>query len=267
MEDAESMMIQMIDHGVHPNLATYNTLIKGYANLGLVSQAFSSFKNMVDNGCKPNDESYTVLLGLLLKKNSYHDLVTNSINVWKIVDIKVLKELLEEVIKLQCTSASYIYDCFIRCLCKVDRLEEAKSFLVGMQSANLTPSEDVYTCMIECCYRMKLLKEALRFLDSMVERGYLPRLESYRFIICALCEEGSFHTAKSIFGDMLSKEYNCDEIVWKILIDGLLQNGNTADCSRLLSFMEEQNCHPSSAIYARLTSEITVASEAQEIAT
>jgi hypothetical protein len=31
--------------------------------------------------------------------------------------------------------------------------------------------------------------------------------------------------------------------------------------------MEEQNCRPSAAIYARLKSEITVASEVQEIAT
>jgi len=266
MEDAESMMVQMIDHGVCPNLVTYNTLIKGYANLGQVSQAFSSYKSMVDNGCKPNEESYTVLLELLLKKNSSGDIVANFVNVWKIADMKVLNGLLEELLKLQSTPASYIYDCFIRCLCRFDRLEEAKSFLTGMQSANLTPSEDVYTCIIECCCRLKLLKEALGFLDTMAKNGYLPHLESYRFIICALCEEGSFHTAKSIFGDILSKEYNCDEIVWKILIDGLLQRGNTADCSSLLSFMEEQNCRPSAAIYARLTGEITVAS-VQEIAT
>jgi pentatricopeptide repeat protein len=57
--------------------------------------------------------------------------------------------------------------------------------------------------------------EALRFLDSMIESGYLPHIESYRHIICSLCEEGSIKIAKQVFCDMLTKEYNYDEIVWR----------------------------------------------------
>jgi pentatricopeptide repeat protein len=108
--------------------------------------------------------------------------------------------------------------------------------------------------------------EALTFLDSMIESGYLPHIESYRHIICSLCEEGSIKTAKQVFGDMLSKEYNYDEIVWRILIDGLLQKGNVSECSSLLSVMDEQDCRPSDALYARLTGKIIVANDVQETA-
>ncbi|GJN40184.1 hypothetical protein PR202_gb29363 [Eleusine coracana subsp. coracana] len=267
MEDAESMIVQMIDHGVCPSFVTYNTLIKGYANLGQVNQAFASFKSMVDNGCKPNTETYTLLLRMLLNKNTLDNIADNALIIWNRADMDVLEGLMEEVVKRQCTQDTNIYDCFIRCLCRFDRFEEAKSFLIKMQRANLVPSMDVYTCMIECSCRRKLLKEALAFLDSMTKNGYLPHLGSYRLIICALCEEGSFHTAKQVFGGILSKGYNFDEIVGKILIDGLLQIGNTADCSGLLLLMEEQNCRPSAAMYARLPGEVTIASEIQEIAT
>jgi pentatricopeptide repeat protein len=135
-----------------------------------------------------------------------------------------------------------------------------------MQSANLTPGEDVHTSIIGCCCRLKMPTEALTFLDSMIKSGYLPRIESYRHIICSLCEEGSIKTAKKVLGDMLLEEYNYDEIVWKILIDGLLRKGNAAECSILLSVMEEQDYRPGDALYAKLTGKVTIANDAHGVA-
>jgi pentatricopeptide repeat protein len=256
------MIVQMVDRGVFPNLVTYNTLIRGYANLGLVSQAFSTFEVMVGKGWKPNEDSYTVLLRLVVKKSSSD----NSVDIWKIADMKDLQVLLEDITERQLPLAADIYSCFIRCLCRVDRLEEAKHFFMGMQNANLTPSEDVYTSIIDCCCRLKILTDALTLLDSMTKSGYLPHLESYRIIISSLCEGGNFRTAKEVFGDLLLKESNYDEIVWKILIYGLLQKGSVAEFSSLLSVMKEHGYQPSNTINAMITGEITVTNEVQEIA-
>jgi pentatricopeptide repeat protein len=135
-------MVPMVDHCVCPNLVTYNTLISGYANIGLASQAFSTFEHMVARQVRISSQ----FLGYGKEKKSANVIPASSVDIWKIGEMECLQGLLVEVVKLQLPSESDIYNCFLRFFfCRFDRLEETKVLLVEMQTANLNPSEDVYT--------------------------------------------------------------------------------------------------------------------------
>ena len=79
----------------------------------------------------------------------------------------------------------------------------------------------------------------------MIGCGYLPHLDSYHLLLSGLCDDGDFGRAKSMFCDLIGMDYNCDEITWRILIDGLLKKGHVYMCYEMLSIMEERHCLPS----------------------
>lgn len=80
----------------------------------------------------------------------------------------------------------------------------------------------------------------------MIELGYLPALESCKPLICGLFDEESNEKANAFFCSMLHCGYNQDEVVWKLLLDGLVKRGHVNRCSELVSIMENMGCqlHP-----------------------
>lgn len=87
----------------------------------------------------------------------------------------------------------------------------------------------------------------------MVEFGYIPHLESYRCLLLGLCSEGDYEKAKYEFRELLLRGYNCDEIAWKILFEGVLGEGHANVLSEMLSIMQEMNCFISPQTLAMLT--------------
>ena len=89
-------------------------------------------------------------------------------------------------------------------------------------------------------------------IDNMVKAGELPHLENFIMLICGLYDKGNTKQAAAAFSSLLRCGYNNDEIVCKILIDGLLKRGLVDSCSELLKIMENNDCHPSPHTYSTL---------------
>jgi pentatricopeptide repeat protein len=99
-------------------------------------------------------------------------------------------------------------------------------------------------------------EEALRLLDSMMEYNHLAHLESYKLLVCGLFEQGNQEKAEEIFRSLLSCEYNYDEVVWKVLLDGLVRKGHVDECSQLRDIMEKNGCRLHSDTHTMLSQEL-----------
>jgi len=254
-ENAEDLILQMEKHGVLPNLKTYNTLIDGYGRMGLMDRALSVFKNMVDAGFEPNIDTYDLLLRFICKMRQSSGVTVDTANLWKFLKKDVVLQLMEEMTKHGYTPRRNTYSTLVTAFCKVDRLEEAKFLFSHMLENGISPNEKIYMSLMDCCCKSKEYSEALEFIDSMTKDGFLPHLESYRLLFSGLCDEGNFEKAKLVFHDLLSKDYNSDEIAWKILVDGPLVQGHSGICLEMFSIMIERHRCPSPQTYARLVKE------------
>jgi hypothetical protein len=99
--------------------------------------------------------------------------------------------------------------------------------------------------------------DAWALLCSMIGHGFIPHLMSYKHLLSGLTDEGQVDTAKEIFRDSRWKDYNPDEIAWKVIIDGLIRKGHSYMCHEMLSILEQRNCRPSYQTYAMLTKELS----------
>ena len=68
----------------------------------------------------------------------------------------------------------------------------------------------------------------------MTSRGFELRLIEFKALICALCKVNSLTDAQKVFEKMLMKDWNPDEVLWAVLIDGLLNEGFQNVCTNFL---------------------------------
>ncbi|XP_059285087.1 protein Rf1, mitochondrial-like [Lycium ferocissimum] len=86
-----------------------------------------------------------------------------------------------------------------------------------------------------------LLDAALEIFDSLVQQGFRPPLSIYQSLIRALCRSSRLKEVEVLFENMIGKQWNNDEIVWTILIDGLLKERESELCMKLLHVMESKS--------------------------
>ena len=85
----------------------------------------------------------------------------------------------------------------------------------------------------------------------MVENGYEPSLSLYISVSHGLCKEGKVQEAERLFGK------GClDEGMWTMLIDVLLEDGETKRCLKQLKAMEENGFEPNVKTYTALIREL-----------
>lgn len=79
---------------------------------------------------------------------------------------------------------------------------------------------------------------------------------SYQHLLSGLICEGQTDKAKEIFMNSRWKDYSPDEIVWKVIIDGLIKKGHSDISREMIIMLERMNCRPSHQTYAMLTEEL-----------
>ncbi|KAJ6798473.1 putative pentatricopeptide repeat-containing protein isoform X1 [Iris pallida] len=254
VEEAENVIEGMIKAGISLDVVAYNSFIDGCGNMGLLDKAFSALKRMADAAYEPNYQTYSIFLKHLFKRNHAEKIAVSAAEIWK-VHVDTILELLDQMIAYGLTLCISNYQVLVAELCRRGRLEEARILVSRMKESGLSLNEAIYTSLINCCCSLQLYREASTYLYSMIGHGYLPHIRSYQLLLSGLCDHGNVEKAKLVFSYLLGRGYNFDEIVWTILIDGLLKKDHFHAFSEMLSIMEERQCSPSPETYALLRKE------------
>merc|ERR1712032_1000444 len=70
LENAERVMVRMVEADVMPTATTYNILLKGYVDKGEIPKAEQVLQRMVDAKLKPGMLTYNILLDAYVKQNN-----------------------------------------------------------------------------------------------------------------------------------------------------------------------------------------------------
>ncbi|KAE8704940.1 hypothetical protein F3Y22_tig00110432pilonHSYRG00125 [Hibiscus syriacus] len=163
-------------------------------------------------------------------------MLVNHADVWKTMEIDAALELFEKMRQHGCVPNINTYKKLINELCRVGRFLVAQKLIGHMRDQGISPGEDVYNSLLRCFCELEMYDDATT----------LPHLDSYRQLIRGRYDQGDKDKAETIFGDLLRCGYNCDEVAWNILIDGLLKKGLADRCTELLIIMEKMGfqLHP-----------------------
>uniref|UniRef100_A0ACD5W497 Uncharacterized protein n=1 Tax=Avena sativa TaxID=4498 RepID=A0ACD5W497_AVESA len=263
VEEAEELFSDLLSQGHTLDEVAYIKMIEVYVISGKVNRAFDLLGKMINAGCQPTLWTYDVLIKGL--QNEYLMGDRNLVSLPDAVsdcsfDDQAIKEyaitgLSSKLADLDLGLSRQLNDALLSGLSRSGRWFEAYKLYRYMVGQGLCPNQEAYNCFIISILRALKVDLAMGVFRHMSAQHRELHLVGYKALICALCQLHRRKEAQFIFEHMLSRAFNPDNIVWTVLIDGLLGAGYKDVCMKFLQIMEKNHRKPSFRSYNILARE------------
>ncbi|KAM3334275.1 hypothetical protein ACQJBY_028984 [Aegilops geniculata] len=269
---SQKFLKDMIDHGIEPNIVTYNILLNGicrHASLHpdnrfdrTVNAAENLLKEMSDRGIEPDVTSYSIILHVYSRAHKAE------------LCLCMFRSMKDRGI---CPTVA-TYTSVIKCLASCGRLEDAEKLLGEMVSEGVCPSPATYNCFfkeyrgrkdvsgaLELYNKMKapfsptapdihsyniLLgmfikldrhETVMELWNDMCESTVGPDLDSYTLLIHGFCVKEKWKEACQFFMEMIEKGFLPQKITFETLYRGLIQADMLRTWRRLKKRVDEES--------------------------
>lgn len=205
----------------HPNVEAYTELLNGYAKAGYLSKALSTLKTMRERGVKPNEITYTCIIGALAKSGkteqaeklmtfmsesdgirpgvvTYNALFTGmlvekhsngsdihnpNLNVDVDKALEILSSMTDNGIKLNAITITIFVEALGRCI--PSRLDQAKALVQSTCDEGIIPfgTPMVSTALIRACGNGSDLEGAISAYESILK----PDLIAFNALLDTCC--------------------------------------------------------------------------------
>ncbi|XP_057433433.1 pentatricopeptide repeat-containing protein At1g61870, mitochondrial [Lotus japonicus] len=213
------------NYSIQPDVETYNTVIKSFAESGSTSSVYSILSEMDRNSVRPNAVTFSNAIEGFYSEKKFEEVG------------KVLK-MMEE--KYGMSPALSTYNVRILSLCKLKRTSEAKALLQGMISGGRKPNWVSFSHLIHGYCWEGNLDEAKKVFADMKKRGYKPESPCYFTLAHFLCEGGDFESAFEITKESMDKGWVPNFTTMKKLVTGLVGVSKTDDAKELIKQVKEK---------------------------
>jgi pentatricopeptide repeat protein len=177
----------MMEAGISPNVATYNTIIRGLSDAGLIKEVDKWLSEMKSRGMRPDDFTYNALIS----------------GQAKIGNMKGSMTIYCEMIADGLVPKTSTYNVLISEFANVGKMLQARELLKEMGKRGVSPNTSTYCTMISglcklCTHpdvewnkKAMYLAEAKGLLKEMVEeKGYIPCNQTIYWISAAFSKPG-----------------------------------------------------------------------------
>merc|ERR1719240_1772277 len=185
MDRCDELFKQMQAAGVHPDVITYSTLVKGYCQAGDIDMGFQVLREMNESGKHDPDEIlYNSLLDGCAKQHRVDDALT----------------LIESMAKNNVRPSNFTLSILVKLLGRARRLNQAFQTVEDMcKRFDLQANIHVYTCLLYACFQNRQLPRALKLHDSMItEAGVEPDAKTYAVLARGCVTNGSLDKAANV---------------------------------------------------------------------
>ncbi|XP_073156849.1 small ribosomal subunit protein mS86 (rPPR1)-like [Henckelia pumila] len=193
-------------YGLTPTLETYNTVLKGFCELGSANSSHSILAEMERRGIKPNGTTFATVIAGFYKEEKFSD----------------VGKMMELMKKHGVANSIGIYNVRIQSLCKLKRSTEAKALLDTILGRGMKPNQATYNHLIYgFCVEGKT-EIAKSLFKEMIDTGLKPEANCYFTLVYYLCQRQDFENALAICKDSMSEGWVPNMSTMKSLVDGLV---------------------------------------------
>ncbi|XP_048333437.2 putative pentatricopeptide repeat-containing protein At5g08310, mitochondrial isoform X1 [Ziziphus jujuba] len=226
---------------------SFNILILSFSKWGEVDRACELIERMVDQNIEMNEKTFHVLI---------HGFVRES-------RVDKALELFDKMKKLGFALDVSLYDVLIGGLCKNNDLDKALYLYSEMKELGIQPDFGILTKLISSCSDEGKMIQILEETRKEIDKEAVVLL--YNSVLNGLVSKGSVDKAYQLLQSMMGNESNASFDVGKLLkveervhpvttsfrivIDGLLKNGNLDMALILFEEMSRIGCKPDIVIY------------------
>ncbi|MCL7050154.1 hypothetical protein MKW94_024149 [Papaver nudicaule] len=237
-EMAEKFFREMVDHGLEPNVVTYNVLLNGICRRsvlhpgtrfeGILQKAENLLDEMQKRGIEPDVTSYSIVLHVYSRAHK-PDLSLDKLSSMKEKGI--------------CPTVA-TYTSVIKCLCSCGRLEDAEEILNEMVANGVSPSPTTFDCFFKEFRARKHADNAFKLYKKMEDLSCTPSLYTYNTLIGAFSRLNKMEIVREIWNDMKENGAGPDSDSYTLLIHGLYEKQKWGEACEFVVEMIESGFHP-----------------------
>ncbi|KAK2639384.1 hypothetical protein Ddye_027179 [Dipteronia dyeriana] len=214
LNEASDVIEDMKSFGVLPDAITYNTLIDGYCNKGMIGKLYRAnaiLKDMVESGIPADEFAFNILIDGFCKDG-------NVLAAMKVFDEMKTQSVTVSLI----TSSSLINGLFAS-----GKLDEAIALCDQMMCSGLNPDIFTYNAIIKVFCKQQMVDKARELFDDLVKQGMsgitedalhncmldtgvLPNTATYNSLIGGLYSKGDTKGAKRLKNELANKGLKID---------------------------------------------------------
>ncbi|KAK9166279.1 hypothetical protein Scep_001470 [Stephania cephalantha] len=235
---ALDMYRELFDVRVKPNAQTFNILMLGFYQHGIMDRVEEIWTEMVKvSDCSdwcPNVFSYCVLLAAFCDRG----MMNRAVGVWEEMRIKDVKP---DVM---------VYNTLISGFCKSLDLEKAEEVFRQMGLSDVQATPMTYEHMINGYCKIGDVDSAILLYKDMRRRKFRPDASTVDLVVGELCNKSRVLEALEMFRDVMKSEvFNPGRLTFEFLIKGLCEDGKIEEALKLQTEMVGKGFEPDSEIY------------------
>lgn len=165
LEEAEELLEAMVGDGISPSSATYNCFFKEYKGRKDATGAMNLYKKMKDGLCKPNTNTYNVLLGTF-------------INLGK---MEIVGEIWDDLKGSETGPDLDSYTSLVHGLCGKDKWKEACGYFVEMIERGFLPQKLTFETLYKGLIQSNKLRTWRRLKKKLDEESITFGSEFQRY--------------------------------------------------------------------------------------
>jgi pentatricopeptide repeat protein len=202
------------------DIITYNTLLKGYCAKGDINGAKDIFHEIRQAGLLPNDVSYNCLINAAVSSGNFRE-------AWRTVDMME---------KSNVPVDHYTISIMMKALKKAkDSKDVSRALeLLDRSGVNACSDDVLLNNVVEACTRHRKLHRLECIVESFLSSNLRPSVHTYGTIIKACSALKRMDKCNQLWGMMIDKGIEPNDIVLGCMLDAFVCNGKVEDAVKLL---------------------------------
>ncbi|XP_076927788.1 uncharacterized protein LOC143591482 [Bidens hawaiensis] len=199
------------NYNLSPNDLTYSILINCHCKRNDPIEANKVLQHFINNGFgSPNVKTFTQVINCFCKKGK----LTHALKVF------------DEMRQRECSPNINTYNCLLKGLCYVGRVEEANELLLKiLKDGELKPDVYSFTAVMDGFCKVGRSDETLELLDEAIGIGLVPSIVTYNTVFNGYFKEGRPLEGFGLLEKMKERGCRPDCVSYSTLLHGLLQWG------------------------------------------
>lgn len=237
LDEAERLLLSMLEAGLPPNIIAYNTLITGYGKVSDMASAERIFRKLPSIGLEPDETTYRSMVEGWGRANHYKEATwyykelkkfgfePNSSNIFTMISLHARHmdeegtlETLADMRKMGCQYPS-ILSSLLQVYEKVEMVDRIPVVVKGAFYEHLLADQTSCSILVIAYVKHRLVDDALRLLHEKRWKDVIFEDNLYHILICS-CKELSLHEeAVKIFLHMPKSDVNPNLHITCTMID------------------------------------------------
>ncbi|GJN01606.1 hypothetical protein PR202_ga18883 [Eleusine coracana subsp. coracana] len=221
---------------VRPDVVSYNILIKGYCRAGRTQDAMARLESMREQAeLAPDKVTYLTLMQRHYSEGNFSQCVG------------LFQEMEERGIGKEIPQHAYVL--VIGALCKEGKPFEGMAVFERMLKRGCRANAAIYTALIDSMGKFGREKEAMTLFERMKTSGIELDAVTYGVVVNCLCRFGNVDEALACFRNCVQKGVTVNAIFYTSLINGFGKGGMVDKAQELFEEMIAKGFVPDSYCY------------------